>query len=90
MVEGILVVNLDPPYVGFVQKESKTPGDNKRLKGSLKTCTVPELRQMLLDLGAITPQQPWPPRDCTISLPGSYSAAVLAKVGLDAPTKAAS
>jgi hypothetical protein len=83
MVEGILVVNLDPPYVGFVQNDDKQASDHKRLRGALRNCTLPELRQMLLELGAISPQQQWPPRDCTIRVPGSFSAATLAKVGLE-------
>jgi hypothetical protein len=84
MVEGILVVNLDPPYVGFVQKNDKS-----KMRGKLKNCTVPELRQMLLDLGAISPQQQWPPKDCTIRLPGKYSSAALEKLGLETKPPAA-
>lgn len=88
MVEGILVVNLDPPYIGFVQKQDKSQG--KRLAGALKNCTANEIRQTLLELGAITPQQQWPPRECTIRVPGSYSLAVLAKLGLETPINASS
>lgn len=86
MVEGILVVNLDPPYIGFVSKNSakspKSPSESKRLKGSLKSCSSEELRQMLIELGAITQQQHWPPKDCTMRVPGSYPSALLEKMGL--------
>jgi hypothetical protein len=85
MVEGILVVNLDPPYVGFVvQQQNKQAGENKRLHGALKNCTLNELRQMLLELGAISPQQQWPD-DCPVHFPGSYSEAALEKIGLESP-----
>lgn len=83
MLEGILVVNLDPPYVGFVKKHGNQSGDDKRMHGSLRNCSLPELRQMLIELGAISPQQQWPPRDYMIRLPGSFSEATLAKIGLD-------
>ncbi|MBX9689490.1 MAG: hypothetical protein K2X27_22460 [Candidatus Obscuribacterales bacterium] len=82
MVEGILLVNLDPPYVSFVEKAAGL-SDGKRMRGALRNCTVSEMRQMLLDLGAITPQQHWPLKDCTISLPVSYSSATLHKLGLE-------
>jgi hypothetical protein len=83
MVEGILLVNLDPPYVGFVVQQTKAPGENKRLRGALKNCSLIELRAMLLELGAITPQQQWPPGDTSLQVPGSYSAATLERMGLD-------
>jgi len=82
MVEGILVVNLDPPYVGFVSQQGEVAGENKRMRGALKNCTLAELRQTLLELGAISAQQQWPPQDCTIRVPGSYSDDALARVGL--------
>lgn len=82
MVEGILVVNLDPPYIGFVKKESMAGAESKRLRGALKNCTANELRQLLIELGAITDKQQWPPRDCTMRVPGTYPAAILAKMGL--------
>jgi len=88
MVEGILVVNLDPPYVGFVQKQDKQ-GD-KKMRGALKNCSLQELRQTLLELGAITPQQQWPPRDCTIRFPGVFSSEALHRVGLNAEPKTSS
>ncbi len=81
MVEGILVVNLDPPYVGFVQNENK-PGDTRKKRGSVKNCSLSELRLTLIELGAISPNQQWPPRDCAIRVPGSFSDDALAKAGL--------
>lgn len=81
MVEGILVVNLDPPYVGFVQNEKK-PGDGRKMRGAVKNCSLIELRQTLIELGAISANQQWPPRDCAIRVPGTFSDDALAKAGL--------
>lgn len=87
MVDGILVVNLDPPYVGFVQNEK--PGDNRRKFGTMKDCTLSELRATLIELGAITSQQQWPPKDCAIRVPGTFSDAALIKAGLGASLRIA-
>lgn len=78
MVEGILVVNLDPPYLGF-----EDASDTKHARGALKNCSsLTELRQMLIELGVISAQQPWPPRDCAIRVSGSFSQTTLNKLGL--------
>lgn len=84
MVEGTLVVNLDPPYVSFVEHEAAKAGVEKRRRSTaFKHCTIQELRLMLIELGAIVPHQHWPPRDCMVRLPGSYSQATLDKLGLE-------
>ncbi|MBX9570638.1 MAG: hypothetical protein K2X77_17230 [Candidatus Obscuribacterales bacterium] len=84
MVEGTLVVNLDPPYVSFVEHEGvKTGAERRRRATAFKHCTIQELRMMLIDLGAIVPYQHWPPRDCMMRLPGTYSQATLDKLGLE-------
>ncbi len=82
MVEGILVVNLDPPYLGFVQKLKKDPGLKKFPQASFKNCTLKEVHDVLLDLGVISTQQHWPPRDCMIRIPTSLPASTLKKYGL--------
>lgn len=85
MVEGTLVVNLDPPYVSFVERngEGTTPSPDRKRNTLTKQCTIQELRNMLIDLGAILPYQQWPPRDCMMRLPGSFSQATLRKLGLE-------
>lgn len=86
MVEGILVVNLDPPYVSFVEQQDKTGTDQRKRKpAAVRHCTIQELRLMLLELGAIVPYQQWPPREYTIHMPGTYSQATLDKLGFEQP-----
>lgn len=83
MVEGTLVVNLDPPYVSFVEHGAKTGAELRRRKTAFNHCTIQELRMMLIELGAIVPYQHWPPKDCMMRLPGSYSKDTLDKLGLE-------
>ena len=84
MVEGILVVNLDPPYVSFVKQETASnPGQKRRNAAAVKHCTIQELRKMLIDVGAIMPYQQWPPRDYLVRLPGSFSQDTIDKLGLE-------
>jgi hypothetical protein len=85
MVEGILVVNLDPPYLGFVFPQKQSGCETKRWRGALKNCSEGELKQMLLDLKAISPSCQWPPAASTVQVPGNYPEAVLARIGLESP-----
>lgn len=72
MIDGILVINLDPPYAGFSSKYSRC----------IRHCTVDELCVFLNDLGHLAPGQSWPPREYILRLPGSFSKDALAKFGL--------
>lgn len=82
MIEGILVINLDPPYMGFFEK------DDAKLAGDLpsrmlwRDCSLYELRDLLIDLEAITAPQAWPPRECILRLPVLLPRAKLVKHGL--------
>lgn len=72
MVNGILAINLDPPYASFSSEHSHC----------LKNCTVEELRALLIDLQSLKPQQSWPPREYVLRLPGNFARETLVKFGL--------
>jgi hypothetical protein len=73
MIEGKLVVNLNPPYMGFT---SEKHGEQ------WKNCTVNEVRSLLVELEAIIPQVQWPPRDYTVRISGQFPQQKLEKFGL--------
>jgi hypothetical protein len=76
MVHGVLTVNLDPPYYAFDQQE---PSD--AYVGFL-SCSLDELQALLLDLGALAPGQPWPPKDYIARIKGDFSLEELSRWGL--------
>ena len=76
MIEGILTVNLDPPYCGFHSHETGF----SYLRSA--ECTVEEIRAILIELGAISPSQHWPMQECFVRLTGTFSEVQLAKLGL--------
>lgn len=83
MVQGLLVINLDPPFIGF----STTP-DNPRqatIRESWHDCSLQEIRDVLIDLDAISPNLPWPPRDYILRLPVDLSKSSLQKLNLINP-----
>ena len=76
MIEGILTVNLDPPYCSF---HSHTTGFHYIRSAE---CTVDEIRAILLELGAISSSQHWPMKECFVRLTGRFSEAQLGELGL--------
>ncbi|HEY9772645.1 MAG TPA: hypothetical protein V6C81_02425 [Planktothrix sp.] len=73
MIKGTLVVNLNPPYIGFTSQQ-----DGEQWKH----CTVNDVKSLLVELDAIFPQVQWPPRDCMIRVQGDFPSQKLAKFGL--------
>lgn len=73
MIHGLLVVNLDPPYAAF-----RTGQDDEYWKD----CTVEELREFLIEIDALSPDQTWPPREYVLRVHGKFKIATLAKLGL--------
>ncbi len=71
MITGMLLVNLDPPYVGFVA------GD----KSKWRHLSREELNRFLVEIEAAEPGHRLP-QDYQVRLPGSYSVAKLTKFGL--------
>ncbi|MCA9815165.1 MAG: hypothetical protein KC652_08610 [Cyanobacteria bacterium HKST-UBA01] len=70
MINGILTVNFDPPYLCF-QRANETRNDT-----CLRDCSREEIRNMLLKLGAHH-STPWPIDDCIIRSKGSFSQELL-------------
>lgn len=73
MVEGILTINVNPPYVVFCPKEGKS---------SIRECTAEHIRAVLADLAADVHFQHWPVKECVIRLQGNFSRDKLEKFGL--------
>ena len=63
MTHGFLVINLDPAFIRFSPSGHRTEAQSPCADSWLH-CTVDEIRDLLIELGAITPYQAWPPREC--------------------------
>lgn len=74
MIEGVLTVNLDPPYLQF-------HGDNRSVDGCLRECTTEELRAALGELAECSIMH-WPLQDCVIRLRGMFPIVKLSLFGL--------
>lgn len=77
MIEGLLQINLDPPYMAFHSLNNDSCG---------KSCTVEDVRVLLVDLNAIPPGQHWPLREFTMRLAGRFANETLQKFGLVKPS----
>ncbi|HEY9758753.1 MAG TPA: hypothetical protein V6C97_26535 [Oculatellaceae cyanobacterium] len=76
MIAGILIINLDPPYMGFAPCEQAVPGE------SWCHCNHEQIRNLLLDLNIITINDPWPVRECFLRMPITLPKSTLLKHGL--------
>lgn len=81
MIEGTLVINLDPPYMGFLPKSS-SQFSHYMDADTWCNCTLEQIKSLLIDLDVITPAQHWPPRECILRLPVVLPRERLAKHGL--------
>ncbi|HEY9683071.1 MAG TPA: hypothetical protein V6C86_15950 [Oculatellaceae cyanobacterium] len=75
MTEGVLIINLEPAYIRF------SPSARSKIQISSPTplhCSVEHIREVLIELDAITPEQDLP-RDCFMRIPIKLSAAILRK-----------
>jgi hypothetical protein len=68
MMEGILTINLDPPYISLESEGTQ----------SQRTFSLDQIRSILEELGV----QRWPLRDCLIRLQGEFSFESLQRIGL--------
>lgn len=83
MIEGTLVVNLDPPYMGFLPKTSvDTINTAACANCTWCYCTLEQMRDFLVELGLIHPAQQWPSREYILRLPSRLPIRSLAKHGL--------
>jgi hypothetical protein len=76
MIEGTLVVNLDPPYMGFLLNTDACENC------TWCYCTLEQMRDFLVELGLIHKAQQWPPREYILRLPARLPINSLAKHGL--------
>jgi hypothetical protein len=81
MIEGILLVNLDPPYIGFSQASQDAQPSATRID-VWRDCSVDEIRLLLIDLNAFSPDQSWPPQECVLRLPINWTKAELTRLNL--------
>lgn len=75
LIEGMLIVNLDPPYIGFTQ--SKPVELSERPFKMSVPCSADDIRRLLLNLDVIDQFQNWPPRECVLLLQSSLPVAAL-------------
>jgi len=80
MIDGTLIVSFDPPSIGFLIESAS---GHKR--GRWRHSSMDEIRAFLAELEEISNDQQWPPRECTLRLPGNYPKKTLEKFGLALP-----
>jgi hypothetical protein len=76
MIEGILTVNLEPPYLSF-QSTAGLAGED-----SLRNCTTEEIRSALAEFCAIEYCQNWPLKECIVRIQGNFCREKLVSFGL--------
>ncbi len=74
MIEGVLTINLDPPYLQF-------QGGDTSIDGCLRECTTEEVRAALHELGQVCTRA-WPLHECVIRLRGKFPIVKLSMFGL--------
>ncbi len=80
MIEGTLIVNFDPPFIGFSSpKATKAEIEGSQLR---RYCSLEEIRLLLIDLDCISEYQAWPPRELILRLPVNLPKKVLEKLNL--------
>lgn len=73
MMHGVLIINLEPSYIGFRIHDSSS---------CWRDCTPDEIRSLLVDLEILDTSSHWPLKELIMRLPGSYSKDILTKYGL--------
>jgi len=68
MIKGMLLINIDPPYVSFSQSSVDSAGNGPGYK-ALQHCSLEEIKTLLVRLDALLPDQSWPPQECILRLP---------------------
>lgn len=83
MIEGTLVVNLDPPYMGFLPKTSVEATTTSACENCIWCyCTLDQMRDFLVELDLIHPAQQLPTREYIFRLPSRLPLRTLDKHGL--------
>jgi hypothetical protein len=81
MIQGLLTINLDPSYISFLQTTEYADEDHSRLE-SFRHCSLDEIRNLLIALEALTPEQTWPLRECVLRLHLNLPLSALISLGL--------
>ncbi len=72
-MEGTLVLNLEPPYMGFEANKSSR---------QFRNCTTEEIRRLLVDLKVLAPYDYLPNTECMVNIKGTFPAEILSSYGL--------
>lgn len=68
MLHGVLIVNLEPSYIGFKQSDSPC---------LWRSCTQDEIKDLLIELGLVEVESRWPLQEFILRLPGEFSQSTL-------------
>lgn len=72
-MEGTLFLNLEPPYMSF---------EGSKCSRRLRYCTAEEIRQLLVDLHALSPRSPLPNTEYMARIKGTFPQEILSSYGL--------
>ncbi len=67
MLHGVLIVNLEPSYIGFKQSDSPC---------LWRSCSQDEIKELLIELG-LEVENRWPLQEFIMRLPGEFSLSTL-------------
>jgi len=81
MIEGMLVINLEPPYIGFSESSDAAAGSGSP-SYEWRHCSQDDIRDLLIELGVISTTQSWPPRECLLRLTLPVPKKALKRLGL--------
>lgn len=73
MLKGVLIINLEPSYIGFMHSEGPS---------QFRDCSYDEIKELLVELGGLNTHNSWPLQEFILRLPGEYSHATLRRFGL--------
>lgn len=79
MIDGILIINLEPTYIGFSRKPTGVAA-----RHSLRYCSKNEIKQLLMKLEVLPEEEShWEPEECFAVLPCNLSEERLTEMGLN-------
>ncbi len=73
MLKGVLIINLEPSYIGFKHAEGPS---------NFRDCSYDEIKELLIELGVLETHNSWPLREFILRVPGEYSLSTLRRFGL--------
>ncbi len=79
MIECTLIVNSEPPYIGFAPAETRFSKENGY---QFRYCTKEEIRNLLVELDVIVESEIWSTHELIFRLPMNIPKSLLAKMQL--------